>query len=70
MPKLPPTLEKLSISLAFAGLIAIMVASIYVLFTGPHRSVQVPCDIAEISPDIPTHLKEQCRKARAARTTS
>lgn len=58
-------LQKALHVLAYAGLIAIMVASIYVLFTDSSRSVRVPCEIAEISPDIPVHLKEQCRKARA-----
>lgn len=26
--------------------------------------IYIPCDIAEISPDVPTAAKEQCRRKR------
>ena len=32
-----------------------------------HGTVKYDCSIAEISPDYPTQVKEQCRKLRSGR---
>lgn len=37
------------------------------LWNMDHRTVRYNCDIAEISPDIPLEVKEQCRKLRSGR---
>lgn len=37
------------------------------LWNMDHKTVRYNCDIAEISPDIPLEVKEQCRKLRSGR---
>jgi hypothetical protein len=45
------------------GAITAMFVCLYMLFTIPQpRQVVYNCSIAEISPDIPTKVREECRK--------
>lgn len=39
--------------------------AIYWNYTHPHMVVRYDCSIAEISPDYPIAVKEECRKLRA-----
>lgn len=48
------------------GLLSLQVA--FVLFIQPKAvTVRYNCDIAEISPDIPIKVKEECRKLKSGR---
>lgn len=47
----------------FALVFLFAMISIAVVFDEP-RSIRYDCSIAEISPDYPIQVKEQCRKLR------
>lgn len=38
---------------------------IYMAVSYPHVTVKYDCSMAEISPDYPVQVKEECRKLRA-----
>ena len=42
-----------------------LVLAVYWNYTHPHAVVRYDCSIAEISPDYPIAVKEQCRRLRA-----
>ena len=44
--------------------VAIMLMSIIFAFLPRHGTVVYNCSIAEISPDIPVAVKQECRKKR------
>jgi hypothetical protein len=49
--------------LIFIAIIFVFCAIIY-SYTHLEQKVVYPCDIAEISPDIPLQVKQECRKLR------
>jgi hypothetical protein len=54
---------KISDEVKFIGLFFIVVASIAVMFFQPrYPMIKYDCRLAEISPDIPLKVKEECRK--------
>lgn len=52
----------ISLGVSLVSGLALMIA---LLASGPRT---YPCDMAEISPDYPQQIKEQCRKARRITT--
>lgn len=52
---------KLGLSITLATIMLIITVSI-IIMSPIHSGVMYNCSIAEISPDIPTAVKEQCRK--------
>ena len=58
------TVKRQTLEYIFAGIVA--VGSIIFLIVGPSSSVKVyNCSMAEISPDYPVEVKNECRKVRA-----
>jgi hypothetical protein len=54
--------------LLIAGAVCVMLIPVVFYFTVPRHGVQVyDCRIAEISPDIPLKVKEECRKLNIQR---
>ena len=54
---------KLSDKVKFVTLFLVAVVSIGVVFSQPgHTTVTYDCRLAEISPDYPQEVKQQCRK--------
>lgn len=52
--------------LEFLFVAVVLVGSIIFLFSTPESKVKVyDCSIAEISPDYPIEVKNECRKIRA-----
>ena len=50
---------------AFIALVVTMVGMVYLISTTlPHQPVYYNCAWAEISPDIPLKVKDECRKLR------
>jgi len=47
----------------FISILICFFAMLYV-YTHIERKAVYPCDLAEISPDIPLDVKEQCRKLK------
>jgi len=59
---------KFSDEVKFTGLFLIVVASIAVMFFQPrYPTIKYDCRLAEISPDIPPKVKEECRKLMSKR---
>jgi len=55
---------KLNDDIEFAILLVAVILSIACMFIQPDRSsVFYDCRVAEISPDVPPKVKEECRKA-------
>ncbi len=53
---------KISEDFKFAILLIIVVISMTMAFKQPKYTVQYDCRVAEISPDVPPKVKEECRK--------
>jgi len=54
---------KLSDEIKFGILFLVAVVSIGVMFFQPrYPTIKYDCRIAEISPDVPSKVKEECRK--------
>jgi len=54
---------KISDEVKFIGLFFLVVASIAAMFFQPrYPTIKYDCRIAEISPDVPPKVKEECRK--------
>lgn len=46
------------------ALTALIFGAVYMVIDTEPRTVKVNCDVAEISPDYSTNIKEMCRKLR------
>jgi hypothetical protein len=53
--------------MAFIGMIFGATLVLWATAIRTHGGIWVPCDIAEISPDIPIAAKEECRRRRAGK---
>lgn len=53
---------KINEDFKFAILLIIVVISMAMAFMQPRYTVKYDCRIAEISPDVPSKVKEECRK--------
>jgi hypothetical protein len=54
---------KISDEVKFATLFFLVVASLAAMFFQPrYPTIKYDCRIAEISPDVPPKVKEECRK--------
>lgn len=54
---------RISDEVKFTTLFFVVVASIGVMFFQPgHPTIKYDCRIAEISPDVPVKVKEECRR--------
>jgi hypothetical protein len=59
---------KISDEVKFTGLFLAVVASIAAMFFQPrYPTIKYDCRLAEISPDIPPQVKEECRKLMSKR---
>ena len=59
---------KFSDEVKFTTLFLFVVASIAVMFFQPrYPTIKYDCRLAEISPDIPPQVKEECRKLMSKR---
>ena len=50
--------------IVFFVVLAVIVFAVYIYFLPKHGTVVYNCSIAEISPDYPPKVKEECRKLR------
>jgi len=58
------TIERTHLEFLFVAVV--LVGSIIFLFATPPQKVKIyDCSIAEISPDFPVEVKNECRKIRA-----
>ena len=59
---------KFSDEFKFTTLFLVVVASISAMFFQPrYPTIKYDCRLAEISPDIPAQVKEECRKLMSKR---
>jgi len=59
---------KLSDEVKFAVLAIVVIASLAAMFFQPrYPTIKYDCRLAEISPDIPPQVKEECRKLMSKR---
>jgi hypothetical protein len=54
----------LTVFLVLMYVFATAIALVVVLIFMPPKTKAYPCGIAEISPDVPVKVKEQCRQER------
>lgn len=68
MQKLSSGLKnKIGFTLTVLAVVLYLVVGVKYLWDMDHKTVKYNCDLAEISPDFPIKVREDCRKLRSGR---